>query len=184
MTLPIKKRKKDRKKTRGLIALAILGSHGVVFFLLAQCQMKAPGHRSEISYIRVPDVEGPELSFDFEEPPKRMFYQFATMPLVSDERELVPLTEPTGDGYEVLLALEVAESLPSDDFRLTLEMEDEAEESERGEPRKSNPSINRPLFLTVDVDGVAMQPVSSVPEPGSVALFGLATLGGVLRRRR
>ena len=167
------------------MAVVILGTHGAVFFLLAQCQSKVVGHRNQVFYMRVPEGDGSEVSFDFKEPPERMFYQFASMALVSDGEVLVPLAEPSVDSYEALAALAVEESSTRDDFRLTLEMEDEAEdESKAGPARKMRPSYSQPLFLTENVDGIIMQPVSPVPEPGTVALFGLATLGLALRRRR
>ena len=173
------RKRKDRRKLVPLMMVAILAAHGVLFLLLAQCGGKAAGKPNEFSYIPVQkDREEVHQLGDLQMPPERMFYQLASAPQVEGEEELEPLTESQWDGYEALVALTADTDSPMEGYRLALDFENEL--------GKVAPSPKRPGvdFLTVSIDGVPMQPVTPVPEPGLMALFGWAPLGLLLRRSR
>ncbi|MGJ8723466.1 MAG: PEP-CTERM sorting domain-containing protein [Roseibacillus sp.] len=173
---------KARKKWVPMMTVVIIGLHGVVFFLLAQCGVSGPSYRNEVSYIRLPKASEQKVSFEFKEPPERMFYQFASMPVWDDDKEPVPMMGARWRGYETLVALKAEGYSPIENYRLTMEFKRELRKLPLALPRAR--FVDYRPFQTVVIGGVPLQPVSPVPEPSAFLLFGVAVLSFSLRRGR
>lgn len=153
------------------MASGIFLLHALVLLLLFQCAALKPDERRRVSYLNVHiEQTSNHLALEFQDPPERMFYQYAAMPLEKREDLPQPLAYPRWEGWQTLVALRTEESTPMEYYRLTLESRRQ-EEDER--------FIHyRPVFRTVVVRGRVLQPVVRVPEPSSafLASFGLLAL--------
>lgn len=172
------KKRDTRKRLFSFITVGVLGLHALVFLLLAQCGGIASGNRNEVSYINVNFEEKTDLTLDFEAPPKRMFYQYATAPLSVENEEPQPISVTQWDGYETLVALKVDEYSSMENYRLTLESVEEPE------PRGRRTLGRQQIFRTVLLSGVPVQPISTVPEPSSIILLSVTSLFLMRRQRR
>ena len=168
----------SRKRLLSFLTGGIFALHALAFLILAQCGGVASGDGGEVSYISVNVEEKTELDFNFEAPPERMFYQYASAPISGEVENAQPISSPRWDGYQTLVALKVADSSSMEHYRLTLESTDEAK------PRGRRPLDEQPVFRTVVLRGVEVQPITSVPEPSSASLVALAFFLFARRQRR
>jgi hypothetical protein len=178
MTQVFKKKRKDgRKKWLPFLAAGLFGVHMVFFLLLSQCRTEKPGSRvNHVSYLRVQADTVTHYNFEMDQPPKQMFSQFVSMPL-EEKQEVIRLSTPVWDGYETLVALKADDYSPMESYRLTMQVQ-------RDERRTSPTLLYRPVFRTVVVQGVPVQPVTIVPEPGASVLIALSLVTLIGRRRR
>ncbi|MFC0016778.1 PEP-CTERM sorting domain-containing protein [Roseibacillus persicicus] len=170
-------RQKSRKRWLPYLAGGIFGLHALLFFLLAQCSSFGTSTEQKVSYIDLKiEQNHRKVDLTLPEPPERMFYQYASFPLEKREEAPQPLSYPHWKGWETLVALRVEDSVPMENYRLTMS-------ARRSDPPARSISF-QPVFRSVIINGTVLQPVETVPEPSSAMLIACGLLGLVTRRSR
>ena len=177
----VKKTKPSRRRWLPFFAVSLFVFHLLMLFLLLQCVPKGTNYSNEVSYIEVKPLKlGRRIALKLEDPPSQLFPRFITH--TRDGREQVPvaLAESEDEEWEVLTALRVIENVPDEAVKLTLEQVELPE----GSVDLIRDRFIIPRFRFVVVDDRLMQPTTSVPEPGALALVACGMVLLVVRRQR